>query len=353
MSDYNSIQDLSQFNVIDTECKSFDEDGDSFASIPQSMVRQEVHTANNAYSVSDTANDAYKRDTGIIIDLSDDDEPLRTISADISYVQGTPSVNITRNYSQVSSIDSNYNDDGYNAIDMETAHYDDTEDMDDTPTGLIDEAMLDEKKTVNQGTVEADYLARMQKKHAKTVKPGAYNTHFHFSGDPAKEAEIFNHDMSTTNAAGSGSLVGSVSSAGDAGGAGGAGGESLTSRHMNGKAIDARKVLLEELFAIIGFDVIPDSDEAVTAFDLCDKETDIHADNMPELLDKLYPYIDTCLICPLEVSTGQSFDTYDDWCSWYDSDDNKTKYPSCAKDIEYCRVLRDTKSMRNNQRAGR
>ena len=52
----------------------------------------------------------------------------------------------------------------------------------------------------------------------------------------------------------------------------------------------------------------------------------------------LKPYIDDCLIYPLQISTNNNFNNYKDWVDWYTADMQKA-FPKCAADIEYCDLL--------------
>lgn len=301
--------ELNGLNQIDTECKYYDDDDDSFGSI-------KIKTNENV----DADVNNYKKETGVIIDLSDDAVPR----AKTRYNERSFDTPISTREEEQIAVEPKY--EGYNAIDTECKYYDDTEEPDflakeeNKFTGLVDEDMITEKRKVIKKN-PSNILQQTQKKHAATIKKGAYNSHFHFSGDPKEEATMFNNSVDSS-ATPSFSPVGPTS---------GGMGESLK------KKKNKNRELLEEMFSIIGFDVISNSDGTINAFDNCDPENDIDAADINDLIEKLSPYINMCIIYPLEAKTGQSFENYAGWCDWYKNNENK--YPNCKSDIEYCDIL--------------
>lgn len=305
----NEIE-LANLNQIDTECNCCDDD-DSFGSIVINSRKD---------SDEDSEINSYKRDTGVIIDLSDSRprENLRSTA-----IKEDPSANTQAN--AFDALEREY--DAYNTIDTETPYYDDTEDEAEMPaetpvgledfSGLVDEDMARKRRKIKHSS---NVLKQAQKAHASTIKKGAYNNHFHFAGNPAKEADMFNN-MTDTSGGPSLSPVGpAVGGMGEA---------------LQGKT--ASRKLLDEMFSVIGFDVLEDSDGTINAFDNCDPNNDIQSNSIADLIDKLSPYISLCIICPLEIRAGRSFENYQDCCDWYR--DNASKYPDCAQEVSYCDVL--------------
>lgn len=347
----------------------------------------------------------YKKETGIIIDLRDEDDtkiepkkrfrsfyeqeaeeiqPLRTISADID---DYGNLNFNKNFNSdldypvkdTNEIDLEYNGPIDDEIDLhattntkmnslEQEFYnqkhmnrnnlksfknktilDFNEDPEYFNNELISEDLIEEKKKVTQGEVEADYWKKLQKKHKNSNVKGAYNTHFHLAGNPKLEQELFNHDMNTGKIPGSagssnsehapmegnpeaavasGDATGSVSVGGD-GGASGSFGESLKENYTK---------QLKDIFNIIGFEIIKNNNNTYLAIDLCDDNNSLECKDKEDLVIQLKPYIDDCFVCPLEIATGKKFNTYNDWISWY-NDGNKDNFPKFSSDIAYLDII--------------
>lgn len=347
----------------------------------------------------------YKKETGIIIDLRDEDDtkiepkkrfrsfyeqeaeeiqPLRTISADID---DYGNLNFNKNFNSdldypvkdTNEIDLEYNGPIDDEIDLhattntkmnslEQEFYnqkhmnrnnlksfknktilDFNEDPEYFNNELISEDLIEEKKKVTQGEVEADYWKKLQKKHKNSNVKGAYNTHFHLAGNPKLEQELFNHDMNTGKIPGlaggsngehapmegnpeaavaSGDATGSVSVGGD-GGASGGFGESLKENYTK---------QLKDIFNIIGFEIIKNNNNTYLAIDLCDDNNSLECKDKEDLVIQLKPYIDDCFVCPLEIATGKKFNTYNDWISWY-NDGNKDNFPKFSSDIAYLDII--------------
>lgn len=347
----------------------------------------------------------YKKETGIIIDLRDEDDtkieskkrfrsfyeqgaeegqPLRTISADID---DYGNLNFNKNFNSdidypvkdTNEIDLEYNGPIDDEIDLhattnikmnslEQEFYDQkhmnrnnlksfknktildfNEDPEYFNNELISEDLIEEKKKVTQGEVEADYWKKLQKKHKNSNVKGAYNTHFHLAGNPKLEQELFNHDMNTGKIPGlagssnsehapmegnleaavaSGDATDGVSAGGD-GGASGSFGESLKENYTK---------QLKDIFNIIGFEIIKNNNNTYLAIDLCDDNNSLECKDKEDLVIQLKPYIDDCFVCPLEIATGKKFNTYIDWINWY-NDGNKDRFPKFSSDIAYLDIL--------------
>jgi hypothetical protein len=213
-------------------------------------------------------------------------------------------------------------------------------DTDDEDKELICSELIDEgKKKKTFGEVEDDYWKTLTKKHASSNKKGAYNTSFHFAGNPEKERQIFNRMMGTdteavSSAIGSDSLMSSSATSGSVASAAASGGEGCCE---SVETSNYGKQLLE-LFDIIGFEIFKNSDDSYIAIDKCDMLPSITVKSLSDLVETLKPYIDDCLIYPLQVATNQKINTYKEWADWYNSDMQKA-FPKCESDIKYCDLL--------------
>lgn len=332
---------MDNVNEIDMECKYCDDDDFGSEIIDFKSQR-------NTDFEDESEERPLVTKTGIMLDFRDDDEtPLRTISADFN--PQTNSIETHKNF----STQNNFEEGNYNEIDME-CKYGEDDDMEIAPRFLedddevkefVDEEFIDERKkksTTTQGAVEANYLDKLAKQHAATNKKGAYNTHFHFAGDPQKEIDMFNHDMkpvgpipgtgasaNITGVASAAAATGAASAGGAAGGDGGGCCESLE----QGEFTD-----LQDIFDIAGFDVERKGNTFI-AHDICSPDAEaIKANSMKDLLTKLQPYIDDCYIVPLQIMTNQKFSKPSEWVKWY-SKENKQRFPKCKNDIESCAIL--------------
>ena len=326
-------QELNNVNQIDMECHIIDEDD---------LVINDIEVADDRDIQSKT---------GIIINFDDDDDvPVKRIIADTS--TRNAEININSNFSEDTFRD-------YNSIDMETKYSEDEEEeLTSTtrsenpiffdlgePNGLVSSEMLGEgKRSISFGEVEDDYWEKLSKKHKKTNKKGAYNTSFHFAGNPKKEQDMFNHMMGTADSTvdvadliSSDSLLSAsttisnttvASSSGEGSGEGCC--ESINTSDYSKK--------LNDLFDVIGFEVFKNSDNSYVAIDKCDILPELSVLTLVDLISALKPYIDDCLIYPLQISTNNNFNNYKDWANWYNADMQKA-FPKCAKDIEYCDLL--------------
>ena len=298
--------------------------------------------------------------TGIIINFDDEDDelPIKKITADTSIT--SRDIDIKSDF-----FHSDFED--YNMIDMETDYSEDDDEPrintstspirknplffssdEDELSGLVSSDMLDEsKKATSFGDVEDDYWEKLTKKHKQTNKKGAYNTSFHFAGNPKKEQDMFNHMMRTetenvkvSDILPSNSLLSVASSSEEAGNAGfDADGVSGTGEGCCESLSDinyGEKLL--ELFDIAGFEVFKNSDNSIVALDKCDILPTITVTDVYELVKTLQPYLEDCLIYPLQTATNMHLDNYKDWVSWYTAE-RKSQFPKCANDIGYCDLL--------------
>lgn len=366
--------DLSQVNEIDMECEVDPEEDDGFGGQvttsqekPQYITKQFLDDYHDAYNQADShgsANDG--RDlvvkTGIIIDLSDDDEIEYRETPDVEVIDSNPLIvqdeqeilnasngllgdeNLTRS-----------NLSGINEIDMECSVGEDDDDVsfggsvgiekrqpldlgdedEEVTKLLVDEAVVkqsiqERKNEIDQGVVERDYWKRLQDKHKKSNVKGSYNTHFHFAGNPELEMDDFNHDntpkgpipnATNVHSVGAGDMLGGENIGGMTGGM--------------GESVNPHKKLFEEVLNIIGFKLDGAKDNKCILKDLYSNATK-ECSSINDIQDFLNPYIEDCFILPLQVTTGENYKTCQDWVNWYKKDGVKAKHPECEKDIVYC-----------------
>lgn len=345
----NTDIDIENINQIDTSINpKFLDDDDSFGSI------RDVSTNEN---FSDDRN--FQPKTGVIIDLSDDEDarPIRKIEAKVNNMNGI-------------DIETNFNSDllnsaEYNSVDTETDYFDDEDDDLILKTATkkdavisfendLDESieMAEAKKKKPTGEVNKNYWRDLTKKHLKSNKKGAYNTHFHLAGNPKADREFFNRAMGLgdsemddaaidgiTSVSITGNING-IAAAGDAlgdfgGGDGGSMGESVSAK----KCIDSNVRALKELLDITGLEIIKTADNSFILIDLLEPETEHNCKDIDELKYNLQPYMEDCFIYPLQIATNQKFNRCEDWCRWYDNEENRKAYPKCADDVKYCDLV--------------
>lgn len=353
--------DLSHVNEIDMECEIDPEEDDGFGAFVSAPTKQEVKQRVIVDSFDDekripmmtphgAANDDREINTtlGVTVDFGGDYPEMNDYRAE----SFTDKVNQEDQIIDLGEVDINQDFSGYNQIDMECSVGED--DDYDTPTfkgnvsvekrelldfsddeeedkffvneEVVKQSVNERKSEIDQGIVEKDYWKRLQKKHAKTNVKGAYNTHFHFSGNPELEMDDFNHDMTpqgaipnATNANSSGQMLGGENIGGM--------GESLDKNQY--------RKLFEDLLNITGFELVNTGNDKCVLKDLySDKQKECYSINDVE--EFLTPYVYDCFIIPLQVNTNQKFEKCDDWVKWYAGDEIKSKYANCAKDISYC-----------------
>ena len=358
------VLNLDNINEIDMECNIDLDDDDTFVikSSPSDKI-----AAHDGYDDVDGRN--LRSVTGVIVNLSDDDNVVATPKKHIANIEDDSQL---AHQPQTNNLD---DIDNVNSIDLETDYFDEDDedlvaaykylnknksdlldfsdedgDIDDFASKtLIDESDISEKKAKRKtsiknatGNVEADYWKDITKKHRESNKKGAYSTHFRFTGDPEKEAAIFNHmmgsdssdtDISDFYANSDLSSVSNFSSEGSGDFSGGEAGGCCESLNEN-----YSKQLID-LFDLIGFEVIKNSDNTLSVIDNCQDNNDFSCANLDELLLTLTPYIHDFIIIPLQVNTGKDFTDYKDWCNWYSDKNNQEQYPKCKSDIAYCDLL--------------
>jgi len=189
---------------------------------------------------------------------------------------------------------------------------------------LTSEELLIEKKSKTiktQGEVEKDYWDKLSKKHSKSNVKGSYNTSFHFCGNPEKEMELFNNsvDISNTSFANDSSSI-------------------SCSENINKKEKNTYQKLFEDLLLITGFSLNKDDEGNYEIKDLCNSLPTVNCKNKEEILNSLNPYIQDTFIFPLQITTGETYNDYSDWCNWY-NDEMKEKFPKCQSDIKYCDLI--------------
>ena len=317
--------DLSKINEIDLECAAPDDDDDSFGNIVQAPTSTGEEPSEDDRPLN--------LKTGVIISFDDDDVDAKTITTKIVNLDEPVAPAISNPATGLST-------GGINPIDMECSIGEDDDDDvvlgisapshsrevldfgDDEPE-LIDEEVVAESRAsaasqIDQGTVEDDYYDKLKKKHAKTNVKGAYNTHFHFAGDPAAEMAAFNHDMTPA-----GPVPNAVTVMADAAG-----------QSMGESANPSYRKLFEELLDITGFELsTPETGKCRLKDTYSNDEVDF--DTLTALSDFLTPYMQDYFVVPLQVETGNTYDNCKDWVNWY-TPEMTTKYPQYKKDISYC-----------------
>lgn len=230
---------------------------------------------------------------------------------------------------------------------------DDEDDFNFNEKELIDEEALEEKKKkkpiITTGQVEDDYWKKLTQKHLKTNVKGAAGWHERvFAGDPQREMELFNHDMTSAASNKSNSeVVGSIdtnfdygdglinpSSSGDFGG-----GASFSDAGM-GESLKSNNYtkLFENLLNLIGFEVTKNNDKTFNLIDKCNKKNKVVCSNKNDIINQLHPYLMDYIIYPLQDNTDQTYTDYKDWCNWY-KDDICKNHPNCKQDIIYCDLI--------------
>lgn len=285
--------DYEHINEIDMECEAPDDTDDSFGSANFTpSIASEIHEKE-----SDVWNNGPKK-TGTILDFGDDEDEL------LDKIKEAPA-----------------RLDAFDADEVEEEHE------------LVGESMKKQADFISQGEVESDYLKKLQKKHAKSNKKGAYNLHFHLAGNPQKEVELFNHDMgSDFENQGSTNITGTAEGSGAA-----SSGEAscACSEAVEGKS--GYEKTANEILTILGYEAIKNSDGSYTVIDDLNPDKDIICKDADELRDALAHDFDSCFILPLEIDTGLKFDSLEGWLDWYK--ENESDNNSLARDMNYIDVF--------------
>lgn len=372
-------KNLENINQIDMSFSGYEEDDNaSFGSISEDIEDKRSPVK-----------------TGIILNFNDEDD----LDINIKKHPSNKPVSIMNAADNNNPIINSETFNGYNEIDMECKHGDDTEDDESFSTPVkkkslfsADEDINDQDDTANKGLIldeestgmfnskkvtvtnlEDDFweqltkkyteefdneekelvetnkkrkeqkgnlqnqLRDLQKKHAKSNKKGAMGMDFHLIGNIEKEHSFF--DSAMGNPDGTSSVINSTSDGGliSTGTSSGSGEASSGSMGENLNPKNYSKVLYE-VFDTIGFDVIRDKNGILTAKDLYSDNNIIKADNLDDLIYALQPFIEICVILPLSAHTGKKFNSYKDWCDWF-SKENVEKYSKYAGEITYCDLL--------------
>ena len=203
-------------------------------------------------------------------------------------------------------------------------------------------------------------LRDLQKKHSDSIKKGAMGSHYHFAGNPQKAQDMFNAgignqtggevfpgmsmDTAVATSVGGGEAITGVAADGassfssDGGGISSGGISAGGMSGGEGLEITNYSKILREVFDVIGFDVQKEKDGTLLAKDIYSDNNIVRAKNIEELIYALQPFIDTCIIIPLSISTKQKFNNYQDWCDWYTAE-NQERFPKHAAEIKYCDLL--------------
>lgn len=332
-----------KFNEIDMECNIDPDEDDGFGG---NYVSKETKFEDDTVPVSANDDRELQKHTGIILDFGDE-EKVEIKPEDIEVIEQKP-ITVQMTDDGLDFKMPQHQEDnpfkGFNEIDMECevpddyeapakpvsnsgAYLDfgDEEEQDAIDRQLVNEQIVEESKKqaqaqIDQGEVEDDYYDKLKKKHAASNKKGSYNYHFHLSGNPKAEAEMFNHDM-TPN----GPVPNMVTATETACAEASAMGESLNKPFNK---------LFEELLFITGCEGNSNNGK----FCIKDKYGDFgnkECETIQDVQDFLKPFVIDCFIIPLQVETGNTFNTCKEWSDWYTPEMEK-KYPQCKKDIQYC-----------------
>lgn len=387
--EYENIN-TEDINQIDMSINSayLDTEDDSFGSI----------VVTNSTTDSDNTDRNYNKNTGIIIDLSDDDispeKSLRKISADID----DNSINIRRNFNSSSINEPAF----YNDIDLETDYFDDEDEE------LVAKLAQNSKPKLSTKSTSVDnnyslYNTRDKKfydiidgeltlvqdssmRYAK--KSDAYkaladiisfyeeqgkdfDTTFISISMPGAEQEALSEanktktsnlkhslkkmqkDHAKTIKKGaynmhmhfSGNPEADRDAFNQAMSFNSTSGESaVVSGNMcgsMGESLDSNTVLnmIPRFFTLLGVDVFLNSDNSLTVVDTNSRNQEENiCTTMEEFKETIQPFVEDIFIFPLQMLTDQKFNTCKEWCTWYNnlSAEEKEIYKNIETDINYC-----------------
>ncbi len=355
--------DLSKVNEIDMECE-VDDDDDGFGGFvkaePKDHAKKEVISfadempqPKEGPSPVGAANDGRELSTktGIILDFGDSEVSFKpddievidspTISAEMT----DEGIEFKAPVHEEDYFNGNFK--GYNQIDMECSvgedddfggpvesnrnkRFDFGDDDEEFTNELVNEEIVKESKKraddqISQGKVEDDYYDKLKKKDLATNVKGAYNTHFHFAGNPKLEMDDFNHDNTPTGPIPNAVTAPSV----------GAGDSNMTVAAQGMGMAEGYRKLFEDLLLITGFELGDCKDGKCTFKDRYSNTDDRICTTIDEVEEFLTPYVEDCFIIPLQVETGKDFKTCKEWSDWYTPEVQKAN-PYLAKDIQYC-----------------
>lgn len=108
-----------------------------------------------------------------------------------------------------------------------------------------------------------------------------------------------------------------------------------------GESVDSNTVLnmIPRFFTLLGVDIFLNSDNSLTVVDINSRnQEDIICTTVEELKETLQPFVEDIFIFPLQMLTDQKFDTCKEWCTWYNnlSAEEKEIYKNIETDINYC-----------------
>ena len=387
--EYNNIN-TEEINQIDMSINSayLDNDDDSFGSI--------VITDSTADESNTDRN--YNKNTGIIIDLSDDDispeKSLRKITADID----NNSINIRRNFESQSMNEPAF----YNDIDLETDYFDDEDeelvaklkqksnpklstkstsidnnyglyntrdkkfyDIIDGELILVqDSSMRYAKKSdaykaladiisfyEEQGkdfdttfisicmpSAEQEALSEANKTKTSSLKQSLKKMQKEHAKTIKKGAYNMHMHFSGNPEADKDAFNQAMSFNNTSGESAAVSGDMCGSI---GENFNSNTVLnmIPRFFTLLGVDVFLNSDNSFTVVDTNSRnQEEIICTTVEEFKETLQPFVEDIFIFPLQMLTDQKFDTCKEWCTWYNnlSAEEKEIYKNIETDINYC-----------------
>ena len=387
--DYENIN-TEDINQIDMSINPayLDTEDDSFGSI----------AVTDSTADDDNTDRNYNKNTGIIIDLSDDDispeKSLRKISADID----NNSINIHRNFESSSINEPAF----YNDIDLETDYFDDEDEelvaklaqnskpklstkstsidnnyglyntrdkkfydiIDGELTLVQDSSMRYAKKSdaykaladiisfyEEQGKdfdttfisiftpgAEQERLSEANKTKTPNLKQSLKKMQKEHAKTVKKGAYNMHMHFSGNPEADRDAFNQAMSFNNTSGESAAVSGNMCRSI---GESIDSNAVLnmIPRFFTLLGVDVFLNSDNSLTVVDTNSRnQEEVICTTMEEFKESLQPFVEDIFIFPLQMLTDQKFNTCKEWCTWYNnlSAKEKESYKNIETDINYC-----------------
>lgn len=97
--------------------------------------------------------------------------------------------------------------------------------------------------------------------------------------------------------------------------------------------------MIPRFFTLLGVEVFLNSDNSFTVIDTNSRnQEEIICATVEEVKETLQPFVEDIFIFPLQMLTDQKFNTCKEWCTWYNnlSAEEKDTYKDIETDINYC-----------------